>query len=95
MRRLLQALLALVTIWALSIATIFVLKSWGPIQALFKETHNGTYLEASGYLAALIILVLVFMYVLVKILASLPLPAPARAALTTIHTALSQLFLGS
>jgi hypothetical protein len=95
LKRVLQALLVLFAIWVLSILTIFLLGRLGlPCGALFKGTYHGTSMEATGCLAAIIILDLVLLYVFVKIMASLPLPAAVSNAVNTISTSLQRLFLG-
>lgn len=96
MKRVLQALLVLFGIWLLSVLTIFILGRLGlPCGALFTGTYHGTHMEASGCLAAIIILDLVFAYVFLKIVASLPaVPAAVSHAAATISTSLRTLFLG-
>jgi len=95
MQRVFQTLLILLTIWGLSILTVYILKDWGPMQAFFSHEHGGTVLQASGFLAAVIIVILVLTYVVSKILSKLPLGTAVRTAVTKIHTSISSLFLGS
>ena len=94
MKRVLQALLIVVVIWALSLLTVYILKGWGPVEALINQSHGGTVWQASGFLAAVLILILVLTYAVTKILSKLPVGAAVRGAVTTIHTAISDLFVG-
>lgn len=65
--KLLRALSTLIVLWALSVLTVYILKGWGPIAALFKYTGQGTYLQAGGLLAAVVVMLLVLLYVFGKI----------------------------
>jgi len=95
MKRVLQALVILVTIWGLSILTVYILKDWGPFEAFFKQERGGVVLQASGLLAGVIIVILVLLYAVTKILSKLPVGAAVRSAVTTIHTAISSMFFGT
>lgn len=65
--KLVQVLVALVVLWALALLTVFILKDWGPVQAVFEYAGNGAVLKAGSFLGALVLLLLVGVYVLGKI----------------------------
>jgi hypothetical protein len=65
--KVLQVLVAVIVLWALSLATVWLLKDWGPVEAVFEYAGNNAVLKAGSYLGAIVVLLLVLAYVFGKI----------------------------
>lgn len=69
--RLIQGLLAVVVLWLLSMVTLWVLRDWGPIEAVFRYAGDNAIMETGSFLAALIIMILVLTYAFGRIMSAI------------------------
>lgn len=50
-------------IWGISLLTVFILKGWGPVDAVFQYTGGNAVLKAGSFLGAVIVISLVLLYI--------------------------------
>jgi hypothetical protein len=76
--KVIQVLVALVVIWALSVGTVFLISGWEPVQAAFEYVGDNAVLKAGSALGGVVVLLLVGAYVFGRIAEALGLASTVK-----------------
>ncbi|HLC05849.1 MAG TPA: hypothetical protein VJK02_22670 [Anaerolineales bacterium] len=79
-----QALFAVIVFWVLATLTVYLLKDWGPIEAIFKYTGQGAYIAAGGIFAVFIIVFLLLVYAFLKLIGQKGIAGTFRSAFRSV-----------